>query len=135
MVERDRRRLYEPKNISLKDILDFAFSSAGTQKNQLVKKAELVINEMIKVRGKMKLAEFAKKTGYDYSNSQQKFWFKNNFFAPLFNAGLICEEFDKDKGEVTHIKLDSSFGKLMENFRDRWNHLAYRYLKEEGIKK
>ena len=128
MVDRDRKMIYESKNISMKDILEFAFRSAGTQRMEMVKKADKVINEMIRKKGILSLEEFAKHAGYDYFNPQQKFWFKNNFFAPLFNAGLIIEIFDEKVGAVTHISLDNTFERLMDNFRGRWIHLAYRYL-------
>jgi hypothetical protein len=130
MVERDRKLTYDFKNVALKDILGFVFRSAGAQKTEMVKKAEKVISEMINNKGRLSIQDFASKAGYDYSNSQQKFWFKNNFFTPLFNAGLIIDEYNLESGEVTDISLDNQFEKLMDNFKEKWNDLAYKYVKK-----
>lgn len=132
MVDKNRKMIYKAENITLNDILEFAFRSAGTQRMEMVKKAVKVINDMIKHKGILSLDEFAKIAGYDYSNPQQKFWFKNNFFTPLFNAGLIKELYNEEIGEITHISLDNQFGKLMQNFKEKWEHLAYRYVSENG---
>ncbi len=133
MVDRDRKMIYRPENITLRDILEVVFRSAGNQRMEMVKKGEKVISEMIINKGRLSLIDFAEKAGYDHTNPQQKFWFKNNFFTPLFNAGLVTEEFDESIGEVTHIRLDNNFAKLMDNFKSRWEHLAYRYLTVEYI--
>ena len=127
MVDRERTFTYNGgwKNIKQQDILAFVFRFSGAQINEMVRKADKVISELIKKNGKLPIKEFMEIAEYDFSHPQQKYMCNQKLIIPLYNAGLIEKEYEPTGMEVTHIKLDNSFDKLTENLKIKWDHLAY----------
>lgn len=126
-----RKKIYNEKNISMMDIIEFAFRSVNPQRKKIIQKTENLLKGMIKTGGKIEIKKAAKELGYDYENAQDKHWFYVNFLFPLLNTGLLSEEYNEEIGEVVYIKFDDKFERLMKNFGDRWKHLTYKYLKED----
>ena len=100
ILKNDRKLIYSPDKISMQEIFSVAFRSVSTQRgqrNDLILRAKSAINELIKKKGRLSIEEFAKAASYNYSNPQQKFAYKIDFYIPLWNAGLIYEEYNEEK--------------------------------------